>query len=253
MAALRRFVWRLVNFLRPGRAEDDLARELASHLALLEDEFRRRAMTAEQARRAARLALGGVEQAKDIHRDARSIMWLDEARRDAGYAVRLLRRNPIMAATAALSLAIGIGANSTIFTVANALLFQPPAGVIEPDRLVDIGTSTKGGGFGNSSYPNYLDLRRRTTTLDGVYAYSLFPQAMSLGGADGTSGAERVFGTYATVNYFTVLGAVPAAGRLFGAGDPPPLASTTRERRRIRRSPERCRTASSPARAPSSC
>ncbi len=226
MAALRRFVWRLVNFLRPGRAEDDLAREVASHVALLEDEFRRRGMTAEQARRAARLALGGVEQVKDIHRDARSIMWLDEARRDAGYAVRLLRRNPIMAATAALSLAIGIGANSTIFTVANALLFQPPAGVIEPDRLVDIGTSTKGGGFGNSSYPNYLDLRRRTTTLDGVYAYSLFPQAMSLGGADGTSGAERVFGTYATVNYFTVLGAVPAAGRLFGAGDPPPPASS---------------------------
>ncbi|PYR56997.1 MAG: hypothetical protein DMF91_20580, partial [Acidobacteria bacterium] len=205
--------------VRPGRAEDDLAREMASHLTLLEDDFQRRGMTPEEARRAARRALGGVEHTKDLHRDARSFAWLDDARRDLRHAGRLLRRNPLFTMTAALSLAIGIGANTTIFTVANALLFQAAAGVVEPHRLVDIGSSRIRGGFGPSSYPNYLDIRQRTTTLDGVYAYSRFPQAMSFSAAGGDVRTDSVFGSVVTVNYFIVLGAVPAAGRLFGMAD----------------------------------
>ncbi|HEV2986582.1 MAG TPA: ABC transporter permease, partial [Vicinamibacterales bacterium] len=210
---------RLRNALCPASAEADLAREVASHLALVEDELVRRGMTAEEARFAARRAFGGVALAKDLHRDARSFVWLDDARRDVRHSARLLRRDPLFALTAALSLAIGIGANTTIFTVANALLFRPPAGVADADRLVDIGTRTPGGGFGNSSYPNYLDLRQRATTVDGVYAYPLFPHAMSLGGTGSASGSERIFGTAVTGNYFTVLGAAPAAGRLFGAAE----------------------------------
>jgi hypothetical protein len=110
-------------------ADDDLSREVESHLLLLEDEYRRRGMTDEEARRAARLALGGVTQTIELYRQARSIKWLDDARRDAGYALRLLRRNPVFSLTAVLSLAIGIGANTTIFTIANALLLRRPAGV----------------------------------------------------------------------------------------------------------------------------
>ncbi|PYP38772.1 MAG: hypothetical protein DMD48_08665, partial [Gemmatimonadetes bacterium] len=219
MASLRRFFLRLANALRPGRAEPDLARELTSHLTLLEDDFRRRGMSPEEARLAATRAFNGVEQTKELHRDARSFRWLDDARRDLRHAGRLLRRDRLFTATAALSLALGISANTTIFTVANALLFQPPAGVVEPNRLVDIGTSGLRGGFGPSSYPNYLDIRERTTSLDGVYAYSRFPQAMSLGGVGTDVGTESVFGSVVTLNYFTVLGAIPAAGRLFGRAD----------------------------------
>ena len=219
MASLRRFFLRLANALRPGRAEPDLARELTSHLTLLEDDFRRRGMSPEEARLAATRAFNGVEQTKELHRDARSFRWLDDARRDLRHAGRLLRRDRLFTATAALSLALGISANTTIFTVANALLFQPPAGAVEPDRLVDIGTSGLRGGFGPSSYPNYLDIRERTTSLDGVYAYSRFPQAMSLGGVGTDVGTESVFGSVVTLNYFTVLGAIPAAGRLFGRAD----------------------------------
>jgi predicted permease len=149
--------------------------------------------------------------------NTRSFVWFSDARRDLVHAARLLRRNPVLTITATLSLAIGIGANTTIFTVANALLLRPAAGVAEPSCLVDIGSSRGGVGFGPISYPNYLDIRQRATTLDGVYAYSRFPQAMSVGGA-GFS-ADSIFGSVVTVNYFTVLGAVPAAGRLFGAGD----------------------------------
>ena len=216
---MRRLLLRLVNVFRPARTEPDLAREVASHLALLEDEFVRRGMTREEAGFAAKRAFGGVALAKDLHRDARSFVWLDDAQRDVRHAARLLRRDPLFALTAALSLAIGIGANTTAFTVANALLFRPPAGVADADRLIDIGTRTPGGGFGNTSYPNYLDLRQRATTLDGVYASQLFPHAMSLGGADASSGAERIFTTLVTDNYFSVLGVVPAAGRLFSADD----------------------------------
>ena len=84
--------------------------------------------------------------------------------------------------TAALSLAIGIGANTTIFTIANALLFKPPSGVAEPGRLVDVGRSQDGRGFDNGSYPNYLDIRARNTVFSGIYAYRLGAEPMSLGG-----------------------------------------------------------------------
>jgi predicted permease len=216
MAPLLRWFSRLWAAIAPGRAEDELFRETAAHLALLEDDLQRRGMTAGEARVEARRAFGGVEQMKDRQRDARSFVWLDDARWDLRHAARLLRRDVLFTLTAVLSLAIGIGANTTVFTIAHAVLFRPPAGVADPDQLVDIGTRTPGGGFGNSSYPNYLDLRARTTTLDGVYAYSLFPQAMSLDAESGTSGSERIFATLVAANYFNTLGATSSAGRLFG-------------------------------------
>ena len=119
---------------------------------------------------------------KDRQRDARSFAVAGRARRDLRHAARLLRRNPLFALTAALSLAIGIGANTTIFTVANALLFQPPAGVAEPDRLVDIGTRTDGRRLRqrarirtiSTSARAHHDARRRVR----VFALS---QPMSLG------------------------------------------------------------------------
>src|SRR5436309_7816285 len=126
MSAWRRFRLRLCNVFRPGRAEPDLTRELASHLTLLEDEFQRRGMTPEDARRAARLALGGVEQTKELHRDARSLVWLDDARRDLRYAIRTLRRTPGFTAGAVPTLALGIGAHTAILSPIDALLLRSP-------------------------------------------------------------------------------------------------------------------------------
>jgi predicted permease len=217
MSAWRRFWRRLAMLFSDGHAENELAREMRAHLTLLEDDFRRRGLSADDARLAARRAFGGVEQAKEQQRDARSFVWLADAQRDMRHAARLLRRDPLFTATAVLSLAIGIGANTTIFTVGNTLLFRAPASVADPGALVDIGTRTPGGGFGNSSYPNYLDLRHRVTTLDGVYASGLFPRAMSLSGAGDSSATERVFATPVSGNYFAVLGTTAAAGRLFDA------------------------------------
>ncbi len=215
---MRRFFLRLLNLVRRDRAERELTREIDAHLTLLEDEFQRRGMTPGDARRAARIALGGIEQTKELQRDERSFAWLEDARRDVEYGARVIRRNPAFATTAAMSLAIGIGANSAVFTVANALLFRDPPGVADAGRLVDIGASRGDGGLNPTSYPNFMDIRRRTTTLSGVYAHQMFPQAMSL--ETSGAGAERVFGHFVTTTYFTVLGVTSLAGRLFDASDP---------------------------------
>jgi predicted permease len=222
---MRRFILRLWQLVRHDQAEQSLARELATHVALLEEDYQRRGMSPTDARRAARLALGGVEQVKDRHRDARSFTWIEDARRDVVHTARLIRRNPIFALTAALSLAIGIGANSAIFTVANALLFRDPVGVADPSRLVDIGTARgDGGGMNPTSYPNYLDIRSRATLLSGVYAQALFAHAVSFDAAGDTAttgsiAPEPAYAHAVTTNYFTVLGATPLLGRFFDTRD----------------------------------
>ena len=141
---------------------------------------------------------------------------LDSWVQDLRYAARLLRRNPLFALTAVASLAIGIGANTTIFTIANALLFKPPAGVVEPGRLVDVGRSQDGKGFDNGSYPNYLDIRARNTVFTDIYADRWGAEPLSLGGRDG---AERIFSDMVSTNYFKVLGTRAHIGRLFTPQD----------------------------------
>ena len=118
-------------------------------------------------RRAARRTAGpgNVDGVKAQHRDARSFRWIEDAWQDAVHGLRLLLRSPIFTATAALSLAIGIGANTAIFTVANALLFRPPAGITDPSELVVIGSARGDGGVNPINHATYLEIARRTTTL----------------------------------------------------------------------------------------
>jgi predicted permease len=215
---MRRFIGRLLSFLRLKEFDDDLGREIDAHLALLQDEYEARGMSQDAARRAARVSLGGVEQAKALHRDARSFVWLEDARQDLAHGTRLLRRSPLFTLTAALSLAIGIGANTAVFAVANSLLFRPPVGVNEPGTLVDIGTSRGDGGLNPLPYATYLEIVRNATALSGALAQDLFPHVMSLVPSE-TATAERTVGQRVTMNFFSVLGARPAAGRLFSEGD----------------------------------
>ena len=141
----------------------------------------------------------------------------ETAWQDVRYGIRLLRRSPLFTATAALSLAIGIGANTTIFSVASAILLRPLPGLSEPDRLVDMGRTRAGrDSIDNATFPNYLDVRERVTTVDGVYAYRLEPQPISLGDAQE---AERIYGQPVSGNYFRTLGTVAAKGRLLNDHD----------------------------------
>ncbi len=215
---MRRFIERLMNLLRLRRPENDLAREINAHLAVLQEAYEARGMTADAARRAARLALGGVEQTKELHRQARSIAWVEDARQDVALGLRLLRRSPLFTFTAATSLAIGIGVNTAIFTVANGLLFRPPSGIADPHELIDIGTARGDGGLNPLPYSTYVEVVRRSTSLSGVFAQDMSPHVMSLVPPE-TGIAERVLGQYVTTNFFSVLGSQPSRGRLFASDD----------------------------------
>src|SRR5689334_17454312 len=141
---------------------------------------------------------------------------LQSTLQDVRYALRLLRHSPLFALTAALSLAIGIGANTTIFSVASTLLLRPLPGLTDPSRLVDVGRTQDGRGFDNSSYPNYRDYRERQKSLTDVYACRLDPEPMSLSTA---SDAQRIYGAVVSANYFTILGVRPVLGRLLQESD----------------------------------
>ena len=132
---------------------------------------------------------------------------------DVKYAVRMLAKNPAFTAVAILTLALGIGANTAIFTVVNEAMVRPRPGIGAPEGIVDIGRSDRGQGFDNMSYPNFRDYRERNTTLAAMAALEIEPRAVSLGG--GAEGAERVYATPVSGNYFDVLQVKAHAGRFF--------------------------------------
>jgi len=105
---------------------------------------------------------------------------MDALLRELCFGIRRLRHDKLLTITAVLSLAVGIGASTAIFTVTRAVLFQPQPGIAAPDRLVDIGRTQDGVGFNPVSYPDFLDVRSRATKLVSVYTYTMFPQAMTL-------------------------------------------------------------------------
>src|SRR6202041_3514210 len=171
MRYLRRFLSKCRSFLRNERVEAELEREINSHLALLEEDFLRRGMSAEQARLAARRAYGGVEQAKQMHRDERSILWLAQLGQDIRYAVRQLPMARGFAITVILTIALGIGANTAIFTLVHAILMKSlpvgdPKSLIrigdKPDCCLGDGLEHASGDFTIFSYPLYRSLREST-------------------------------------------------------------------------------------------
>jgi hypothetical protein len=140
---MRRLMLRILNVFRRDSAERELAREMAAHLALLEDEHVRRGMTRDDARLAARRAIGSVALTKDLHRDARSFAWLDDARQDVRFAARMLVRSPGFAAVVVFTMALSIGATTTLFSLAYGVLMRPLPWP-EHDRLVLL-QETRGG------------------------------------------------------------------------------------------------------------
>ncbi|HET9360716.1 MAG TPA: ABC transporter permease [Vicinamibacterales bacterium] len=209
-------LWR--NLWRKEQVERDLDDEMRATLDLLAEEKVRAGHAPDDARRIASLELGGVESVKQQVRDARRGAVLDTVVRDVRHAARLLWRNPLFTLTAALSLAIGIGATTAIFTVANGLLLRAATGVADPTSLIDIvrRDPRQGPGVEEMSYPDLVDVRQHATLLDEVFGYQLTLTPASLNVDDSSS---AVFASVVTTNYFRALGVTAAAGRVFDAGD----------------------------------
>jgi hypothetical protein len=209
-----RSLWR--NLTDRRNVERDLDDELATLHAELTEEKVRSGMPPDAARRAVTIELGHVHIVKEQVRDARAGAFWDAFLQDVRYGGRLLWRNPLFTLTASLSLAICLGANTAVFTLANRLLFRDAAGVADPGRLVDL-APTDGRKLIQPALPYraYVEIRDRLALVD-VYGHSLELQPLSMRAG---ALAERVFGTFVTSTYFTVLGVTPAAGRLLGAGD----------------------------------
>ena len=216
---IRRLLHRLVNLFRGDRSAAEAAREIAAHLALLEDEYRRRGMTPDEARLAARRALGSAAHVQELHRDARTFAWIDDARRDVAHGLRALRRTPGFTVVAVLTLALGIGANTAIFSVISAVLLRPLP-YRDADRLVQA-FAPPPNIPGGASFPRsarslrqaeFDALRTGTRTLEFVAGYVLTSATLT-----GQGDAVRLSGLQTTATLFPLLGVPPLLGRAFDA------------------------------------
>src|ERR671925_7469 len=125
MTALRRLLLRLWNVVRSAAAERELDREMAAHLALLEEELQRRGLTAGEARAAARRSFGRLDRIRDTHREVRSLMWIEDFGRVLQYAKRTLLNSPGFTLAAVLTLGIAVGGATAVFSLLDAVLLRP--------------------------------------------------------------------------------------------------------------------------------
>ena len=212
---LRRLAHRTAAFVRRDPLDRELDSELASHLAMAEDEHVRRGRSPEEARRLARVELGGYDAAVERHRDARGLPTLDAVTQDLRYAMRSLRREPGFAAIAIAILALGIGANTAVFSIVNALVLRPLP-FRDADRLVWITQASETEGLSAQTYPvaAYQAFRHENQSLEDLTAYFAFFGYMDFALASGNQ-AEHVSGVYLVPRFFELLGVSPARGRLF--------------------------------------
>ena len=210
-------VLRLRSLFRRAQADQELDDELRDHLERKTEEYVAKGMAREEARRRARLDLGGVEQTKEKCRDARRVYWIQDLIQDVRYGLRQLRRSPGFAIVAVLSLALGIGGNTAIFTLLDQVLLQGLP-VKNPQELVQLSwrgeRNASSMGTGTVSYPFYRDIRDRNQVFAGVICR--FPLTLSVAHSGET---ERVEGELVSGNYFDVLGVPAALGRTFTAAD----------------------------------
>jgi predicted permease len=196
-----------------------LEREVQSHLELAADDLQPYGPSREEAMRLARLQYGSVSQAVEEMRDQRGLRWLEDLGRDLGYGFRALRRSPAFTIVAILTLASGIGVNTAVFTVSNAVLFKGFRLVDRNDRILYI-HSEKNGQYSGVSYPDFQDWRSQAGSFAGIGAVADLRFTLN----DQSGLPERCTATRITVNGFHLLGRQPIMGRDFAPSDELPGA-----------------------------
>ena len=209
---------RVWNRIRRARMEHELDEDVRTHLAIAADEYARAGLDPEAARAAARRSFGGVARMKDAHRDERQIPVLDTLLREARMAVRSLRRTPGWTSLAVLTLALGIGATTAVFSLVDGVLFRPLP-FADPDRLVSVWEDVPASGRPRVEVSplNYADWSRQVDAFEDLAAYG--NSTFNLTG-EGTP--ERLVGAYVTPNLLSLLGVEVVAGRNLAVPDGSP-------------------------------
>jgi len=192
------------------RAKADLAEEMEFHRALKQEELERNGMSAKDAAGASRRVLGNTLRGREEAHDVWGWTWLDDAIRDAGYAFRTILRTPALSAVVVLSLGIGIGVNSAVFSWIERFVLRPVAGVDHPSEFYLIEPRSESGSYPGSSWTEYNDLRDRLRSFREVFASRMAPFTVG----EGNQG-ERRTGLFVSDNYFSGLGLKPALGRFW--------------------------------------
>ncbi|HEX5422800.1 MAG TPA: ABC transporter permease [Candidatus Acidoferrales bacterium] len=213
MRAIRRFLLRIRNLRRRDQGDLRLRQEIDHHLDMQAAENVRFGMSPAEARRQASLKFGSVESAREIYRAEHGFSFLDAFFQDVRYAVRMLRKSPGFAFIAVLTLALGIGANTALFTVINSVLLNPLP-YPHSGRLVAVYGTTPGVYRGPITYLNFLDWEHDTGTLSSIAMYRNQDYNFT-----GSGEPERVSGFMISAGFFATLGIQPVLGRTFRAND----------------------------------
>src|SRR5208282_862502 len=211
----------LRHLLHSRHGDSDLNDELHAHVQLLTDQNLRAGMSTEEAQRAARIELGGIEQVKEQVREQRLGNWLHSVASDCRFALRQLRKNPGFTAIAVLTLALGIAMNATMFSLVSAFLLRRPPGR-EPERVAVVTCVSPVQDFQSDAYPvspaNYLAWRGANHSFAAMAAAD---ESRTINiASQGQSEALR--SAAVSTNYFSVLGVSPELGRTFADGEDQP-------------------------------
>jgi putative ABC transport system permease protein len=215
MATLKEFWARIRGLLGKTRSESDLAAELRAHLEMAEEEHLARGKSHQEAKHAARRDFGGVEQFKELYRERRGLPMLETFLQDLRFGARMLRKNPGFTAVAILTLALGIGANTAIFSVVNSLLLTPPR-FNQPDRLVMVWETKPSTSWhqGPVSPANYFQWLEHNTVFEQMAV--MYDDHLTI---SSDSDPEQVAYQGVTPNMLAMLGTDPIIGRTFTAQD----------------------------------
>jgi predicted permease len=215
MNLLTRFLSWLKWMVKGQRLESEMETEVHFHLESYAADLVRKGLSQQEAMRKARIEFGGIESHKDAVRAAVGVRWCGELGSDMRHGLRLLRKNPGFTAVAILTLALGVGANTAIFSIVNAVLLHSLP-YRDPDRLVRIFFNEPGLGLRDVSFskPELDDLQTRAGVFED--ATPIFEGSENLTGA---GQPERVEGVNTSFSYFSMLGVIPQIGRLYGPQD----------------------------------
>ncbi|HEV2247032.1 MAG TPA: ABC transporter permease, partial [Terriglobia bacterium] len=222
MTSLREFALRFVALFRKGRLEQEINDELRAHLEMLIEENVRRGMTLEEARYAGMRSFGGVEQVKESYREQRGLVIMETLLQDVRFGLRQLRRNPGFTIVAVLTLALGIGANTAIFSVVNAVVLRALP-YPHSRRLVWVAEVIPALNAELAGGADYLDWRDQNKSFERMTAYD---PAVSFN-LTGRGTPARVHAAQVSANFFPTLGVDPQLGRSFTPEEDQPNGPNT--------------------------